>query len=980
MAVLAPPDWQQYPPRDSTMDISTTNPRQRSSPANDHPSSSAPAPSSSQQHHQHQHQQHHNHQAQQLPQQSFGYPLQQQPQGAWTPSITAQPFYPAFYQNHQQPQSQQPYSQIPPQAPFYDHANAQLWAYQQMLFNQVQQGFAHLPQHLSQQRNASGPSNDFYSQNQLNPAFNPFPSGTPPPHHRGGPGDHQQSQGQQQNPQYPAFHPYRRPSRQPSSHASEASDWRPMPHPPYARPDASGSSSSINSSSSQRQRTNSNQSGHSGHNTPSSTGSSRSRNVPSAAVSGSTRNSPSPASSSNSPTPSPLRTPHHRNGSSSSSSSTATSSRPSPLSPSLSTTTVSSNSNTAASSSGSSTPRPTRPSPLSQGTFTASEKRMSRDDSDLAALRDPIPTASMMRGGGGGLKSRLRRALSFNAAQALREEEQEDDTSIKASAQASSSGKSSLKPKSLNIGAATTTGPGGGVRSPESGVLDDGASAATVQTNKKRGRAASLFNSRLNASTDNISLSSTVSSASVMIRKLGSMGKLVRRNSLAGITSLFKDKDKEGKKKDKKGSAKAEVSEASVSHVTAELDRGGSGDWSMEGLSPAAKLARQHTLKTNAEAAAKAKAQQEAQAAIANAANTAKVDVQANASGSSALSSINGNESAGVAIWDRNTATKQGPSKGEVGGIKVNEDGTQANTENNDDDDDSSDEGHYGGSQQAGQSFHAEGWEDDEDWGEDHDGDEEVTIRAGLQRTSLDDNNAFYQEEPEPWAVDIRRSIEKTRKPMKGILKLNGKYNQEAYLSDSSSYPTARLRSNSYNSHGTSELGPLARMPSPDPDHIDGLHRHNSHSSGHGPKDAVPLIPPLPFESGSSSRLSMSLEGLKGEPSTPPSTSTAAPEKASIFIHPNSSAPALSTISTTSTPPTLTHRSATAPSKRLAFASNLSVYDTFSSTVYDRRSEPATWSRLTPALAQRIKEELNSYKMEEMEVHAASRIHTQFFV
>ncbi len=82
----------------------------------------------------------------------------------------------------------------------------------------------------------------------------------------------------------------------------------------------------------------------------------------------------------------------------------------------------------------------------------------------------------------------------------------------------------------------------------------------------------------------------------------------------------------------------------------------------------------------------------------------------------------------------------------------------------------------------------------------------------------------------------------------------------------------------------------------------------------------------------------------------------------------------------TSAAPTLTHRSATAPtSKRLAFASNLSVYDTFSASVYDRRSEPATWSRLTPALAQRIKEELNSYKMEEMEVHAASRIQYVLF-
>jgi len=94
----------------------------------------------------------------------------------------------------------------------------------------------------------------------------------------------------------------------------------------------------------------------------------------------------------------------------------------------------------------------------------------------------------------------------------------------------------------------------------------------------------------------------------------------------------------------------------------------------------------------------------------------------------------------------------------------------------------------------------------------------------------------------------------------------------------------------------------------------------------------------------------------------------------SLFQHPalNSSAPALSMIS--SSVPTLTHRSATAPTKKLAFATNLSVYDTFPAAVYDRRSEPATWSRLTPALAQRIKEELNSYKMEEMEVHAASRI------
>lgn len=161
--------------------------------------------------------------------------------------------------------------------------------------------------------------------------------------------------------------------------------------------------------------------------------------------------------------------------------------------------------------------------------------------------------------------------------------------------------------------------------------------------------------------------------------------------------------------------------------------------------------------------------------------------------------------------------------------------------------------------------------------------------------------------------------------------------------------PAIRVRSNSYNSHPaqSSELGPLARIPSPDPDHIDGLHRHASHSSN-APAGGTPL------------------------PTKSYISNNPVEKERSMFTLSNSSAPALSTIPTT--PPTLTHRSATTPAKRLVFANNLSVYDTFSSAVYDRRSEPATWSRLTPALAQRIKEELNSYKMEEMEVHACSRM------
>lgn len=489
---------------------------------------------------------------------------------------------------------------------------------------------------------------------------------------------------------------------------------------------------------------------------------------------------------------------------------------------------------------------------------------MSRDDSDLAAILE----GTSIGGKTGGIKGRLRRALSLNAAQALQEEEEPP-----------SAGGSTTK-------SAPTTIPDA-----------DAASTATVQT-KKKGRAASLFNSRLNASTDNISLSSTMSSASVVIRKIGSIGKLARRNSLAGITSLFKDKNKasegpeDSSKKKKKKDAKGEVVAPSLSHAVAELDR---GEWSgpeMSGLSPAAKLARQHTLKSNAEAAAAAKARVE--------------PVQPQANGTHV-----------PAAWEKNTATRAGESS-----ARVSEDGTRVLVE----EDDESDDGHAY-VPQPGQNFISDGWDDDEVW--DEDGEEDVTIRV-----------AGEDDEVVAWATNIRRSAERQRTPAKGILKGADNYSQEVYNGESVANPAIRVRSNSYNSHPaqSSELGPLARIPSPDPDHIDGLHRHPSHSSN----------------------------------------APAGEKERSMFMLSNSSAPALSTIPTT--PPTLTHRSATTPAKRLVFANNLSVYDTFSSAVYDRRSEPATWSRLTPALAQRIKEELNSYKMEEMEVHACSRMHTQFFI
>lgn len=325
---------------------------------------------------------------------------------------------------------------------------------------------------------------------------------------------------------------------------------------------------------------------------------------------------------------------------------------------------------------------------------------MSRDDSDLGKVLDSTS------GGSRGLKSRFRRALSFNA---LQEEEAETPPPSKG--------------KAPQTRAETTT------KTEVVGSLHDSPDAASSTPPKKSRKA--LFNSKLNASTDNISLSSTMSSASMVIRKLGNIGKLTRRNSLAGITSLFKDKkDKDGeegksRRKGKKG-AKAEVSEASVSHATVELD---SSEWSSElnGLTPAARLARQHTLKTNAEAAERA-----------------KVEAQKNTI-------------ATPPAREKNSSNHQG----NLASGPVSEDGRRPADEDSDSDDDK----FNGPSNNHAAQDSLDGWDDNEDWGEGED-DEEITIRGGVD--SIDLNR---DEDMEPWAIGLRRSIEKAKVPTKGILK-----------------------------------------------------------------------------------------------------------------------------------------------------------------------------------------------------------------
>ncbi|KIW30967.1 uncharacterized protein PV07_02653 [Cladophialophora immunda] len=64
--------------------------------------------------------------------------------------------------------------------------------------------------------------------------------------------------------------------------------------------------------------------------------------------------------------------------------------------------------------------------------------------------------------------------------------------------------------------------------------------------------------------------------------------------------------------------------------------------------------------------------------------------------------------------------------------------------------------------------------------------------------------------------------------------------------------------------------------------------------------------------------------------------------------------------------------------RNISFSPRIQFYDTWPSGEYDRRGEIATCNRLTPMLAQQIKEELNTFKME-MEVHESSKVYTHFF-
>lgn len=72
-------------------------------------------------------------------------------------------------------------------------------------------------------------------------------------------------------------------------------------------------------------------------------------------------------------------------------------------------------------------------------------------------------------------------------------------------------------------------------------------------------------------------------------------------------------------------------------------------------------------------------------------------------------------------------------------------------------------------------------------------------------------------------------------------------------------------------------------------------------------------------------------------------------------------------------------RAFTPPTKQgVRFSSRIILYDTYDGDEYDRHPDAATCNQLTPLLAQQIREELNSFKMD-MDIHVDSRSNTHYF-
>ncbi|ORY91084.1 hypothetical protein BCR43DRAFT_498484 [Syncephalastrum racemosum] len=154
-----------------------------------------------------------------------------------------------------------------------------------------------------------------------------------------------------------------------------------------------------------------------------------------------------------------------------------------------------------------------------------------------------------------------------------------------------------------------------------------------------------------------------------------------------------------------------------------------------------------------------------------------------------------------------------------------------------------------------------------------------------------------------------------------------------------------------------------ASVPSPTPSNA---------SSYRGQRHRMPSLTQQDSPSDASSDM---------EPPLPPPHVYGLPVMGSPRLRPapSSSSTSLVSASTSTAVPSTTASAKKAG--RLQFCPTIQVHETFSSSEYDRRCDNnATCQKLTPLLAMKIKQELNEFKLSEMEIHTESRQYTHFFL
>lgn len=516
-------------------------------------------------------------------------------------------------------------------------------------------------------------------------------------------------------------------------------------------------------------------------------------------------------------------------------------------------------------------------------------------------------------------------------------------------------------------------------------VAGDGASTTGGGSGKPPSSRFRLLNPKMNSSTDNISISSTVSSASVMIRKLGQMGKLARRNSLMGLTKAFKkdknkgDNDLDGaestfsglessgtspanklSKKDKKAgkstTSSASAATTSISRATAEYESpnktsSSSSSGGASGISPAAALARKHQQAYAEQEAAEARAAATA-AAAAEAARLGPPQRSFEQLPQHSKTDSSDTASVRSGRWGRSKTAEDAVDAGgraqklEKEKEKLRSRGGKWRLG-------------FGGSKDA-EASSVNG--DAAAATERTDGDE--TPRQSLEVLAPPGTVGYptygrsseigtESEEYEPSLFRQGATPPHQAKAVRGILKGAGSYRQDDFAAPRA--PFTRTRAESFDAPkqqgrpGSPGNAALVNVI-PSEQQVDGVATPTTSSR-------TDTHPPSSAEIISNAAIARA---------HPASSDATTPSSSSPYAHPtaNASAPVLAHLTSASTHPTA--RSASAPGtpgRRIAFAANLSVHTTWPAAIYDRRAELATCNRLTPALAQAIKEELNSFKM-----------------